>query len=75
MNYNSIFLNFFLNLEIKSLRIYKIIIVGSNKTITNEIDNEFPTVGDINAGILHKALLHGITPQKYIDGLEELLET
>jgi len=39
------------------------------------IDNEFPTVGDINAKILHKALLHGITPQKYIDGLEELLET
>ena len=52
-------------------------LVKTLETLINEvpIDNEFPTVGDINAKILHKALLHGINPQQYIDCLEELLET
>ena len=50
-------------------------LVKTLETLINgaPIDDEFPTVGDISAKTLHKALLHGITPQQYIDGLEELI--
>ncbi len=52
-------------------------LVKTLETLINEvpIDNEFPTVGDINVKLLHRVFLHGIIPQQYIAGLEELLET
>ena len=59
---------YFGKLKEADFSVYKVL-----KELTSEIQ-EAPSIEEINIKMMHRALLHGVTPHQFIEGLRMLLE-
>lgn len=60
---------YFGKLKDDDFSVYKIL-----KELTSEIKEEDPSIEEINIKMMHRALLHGINPHQFVEGLKMFLE-
>ena len=60
---------YFGKLKDDGFSVYKIL-----KELTSEIKEEETSIEEINIKMMHRALLHGINPYQFVEGLKILLK-